>query len=366
MVYIPIAFQDYQKISWMFILKSAIKLSMKIEPLSKNKKEELELLHRREKDSRVCDRIKAVLLSSEGWTNRSIAQALRISDKTVVNHLADWVKEEKLKTENGGSESSLNENQTGSFEKHLLEKTYVKAAEICAYVWATYGISYTVSGMTKWLERQGFSYKHPKAVPAKADPQKQEEFIENYLALSSETPVNEPILFMDSAHPTMATKVVCGWIKKGMDKPIAQTASRTRVNVMGAIGLAEMKVTSCCPEYVNAETTVAFFDLLKAAYPEAPTIHIILDQSGYHKSKLVQEEALKKNIKLHYLPPYSPNLNPIERVWKVMNEKVRDNVFFSSAKEFRDTILNFFEHEINKITPFLRGRINDDFQTLKT
>ena len=77
-------------------------------------------------------------------------------------------------------------------------------------------------------------------MPAKADVAKQEEFIEKYIELVADTPANEPILFMDSAHPTMATKVVCGWIKKGVDKPIAQTASRTQVNVMGAIELTSM------------------------------------------------------------------------------------------------------------------------------
>ena len=48
-------------------------------------------------------------------------------------------------------------------------------------------------------------------------------------------------------------------------------------------------------------------------------------------------------ITLHYLPPYSPNLNPIERLWKVMNEYVRNNRFFKSAKEFKKEILTFFE-----------------------
>ena len=170
---------------------------------------------------------------------------------------------------------------------------------------------------------------------------------------------------MDSAHPTMATKVVCGWIKKGIDKPIGQTASRTRVNVMGAIELTSMNVVSCRPDYVNGETTVAFFDQLKAAYPLPPSIHIILDQSGYHRSQLVRDEALKRNIVLHYLPPYSPNLNPIERLWKVMNENVRNNVFFTSAKHFRDAISEFFETTILKIGQSLRGRINDNFQTIK-
>ena len=67
-------------------------------------------------------------------------------------------------------------------------------------------------------------------------------------------------------------------------------------------------------------------------------------------------------IELHYLPAYSPNLNPIERLWKVMNEEVRNNVFFSSAKEFREAIGNFFEAKLPKILPNLRQRINDNFE----
>lgn len=345
--------------------KSAIKHPMQIPLLTETQKQELESLHRRERDKRVCDRIKAVLLKSEGWTNRAIAQALRVREETVGQHLSDWLELEKLKPENGGSKSKLNASQSVKLECHLEAKLYVYVADICAYVAQVFGVSYTISGMTKWLKQHRFSYKHPKGIPAKADAQKQEEFIEKYLELVDSAAREEPIVFMDSAHPTMATKVACGWIKKGRNKPIAQTVSRTRVNVMGAVELTEMKVTSCCPEYVNAETTMAFFHQLRAAYPTAPKLHIILDQSGYHKSKRVQQVAEEMNIELHYLPPYSPNLNPIERLWKVMNEQVRNNVFFSSPKQFRETIANFFQHKIPQILPLLRGRINDDFQTLQ-
>ena len=338
---------------------------MKFCPLSEEKKQELELLHRYEGDRRVCDRIKAVLLKSEGWTNRTIAQALRIHEETVRQHLTDWTTDEKLKPENGGSSSKLTDLQLRDLDAHLAETTYTKVIDICAYVEETFGVRYTISGMTKWLKQHDFSYKHPKSVPAKAELAKQEEFIEKYLNLVADTPANEPILFIDAAHPTMATKVVCGWIKKGVDKPIAQTASRTRVNIVGAIELATMNVISCRPDYVNAETTVAFFDQIKTAYPKAPKIHIILDQSGYHRSQLVRDAALEKHIELHYLPPYSPNLNAIERLWKVMNEAERDNVFFSSAKMFRDAINNFFDVKSPKIAQSLRGRINDNFQTIK-
>lgn len=338
---------------------------MKFCPLSEKKKQELELLHRYEGDRRVCDRIKAVLLKSEGWTNKTIAQALRIHEETVRQHLTDWITDEKLKPENGGSSSKLTDIQSRDLDVHLAETTYTKVIDICAYIEVTFGVRYTISGMTKWLKQHEFSYKHPKSVPAKADLAKQEEFIEKYLNLVADTPANEPILFIDAAHPTMATKVVCGWIKKGVDKPIAQTASRTRVNIVGAIELATMNVTSCRPDYVNAETIVAFFDQIKTAYHGAPKIHIILDQSGYHRSQLVRDAALEKNIELHYLPPYSPNLNSIERLWKVMNEEERDNVFFPSAKMFRDAINNFFDVKLPKIAQSLRGRINDNFQTIK-
>ena len=338
---------------------------MKFSPLSEKKKQELELLHRYEGDRRVCDRIKAVLLKSEGWTNKTIAQALRIHEETVRQHLTDWITDEKLKPENGGSRSKLTDIQSRDLDVHIAETTYTKVIDICAYVEATFSVRYTISGMTKWLKQHDFSYKHPKSVPAKADLAKQEEFIEKYLNLVADTPENEPILFIDAAHPTMATKVVCGWIKKGVDKPIAQTASRTRVNIVGAIELATMNVISCRPDYVNAETIVAFFDQIKTAYPNAPKTHIILDQSGYHRSQLVRDAALEKNFELHYLPPYSPNLNSIERLWKVMNEEERDNVFFSSAKIFRDTINNFFDVKLPKIAQSLRGRINDNFQTIK-
>ena len=75
-----------------------------------------------------------------------------------------------------------------------------------------------------------------------------------------------------------------------MDKPIATTASRTRVNIVGAIELSTMTVTSEFVETVNAGTISRFFAKLKAGYPQAEKLHIILDQSGYHRSHAVKEQ----------------------------------------------------------------------------
>jgi predicted ArsR family transcriptional regulator len=85
---------------------------MRFHPLSEEQKKDLELRHRYEDDGRIRDRIKAVLLKSEGWKNKAIAQALRIHEETVRQHLTDWSTDEKLKPENGGSYSKLDDAQT--------------------------------------------------------------------------------------------------------------------------------------------------------------------------------------------------------------------------------------------------------------
>ena len=61
------------------------------------------------------------------------------------------------------------------------------------------------------------------------------------------------------------------------------------------------------------------------------------------------------------LPPDSPNLNSIERLWKVMNEEARNNVCFNTAKEFKTKIRCFFDERLPKISENLRTRINDNF-----
>lgn len=70
------------------------------------------------------------------------------------------------------------------------------------------------------------------------------------------------------------------------------------------------------------------------------------------------------NIELHHLLPYSPNLNSIERIGKVMNEVVRNNRYFASPKEFRQGIHHFFSEKLPVLAGALSCCINDNFQTL--
>jgi transposase len=333
--------------------------------LTKEEKSKLELRHKKCRDKRECDRIKAVLLSDEGWSSIMIAQALRKHEASIVRHLNDYIQSEKLNPQSGGCNGCLSEDETQELIQHLCEKTYLHQHQIIAYIKETYGVEYTVSGLNKWLHRHDFSYKKPKGVPHKFDEEKQAEFIKYYEVLKNSLDEDEPLLFMDAVHPTQATKITAGWIKKGVDKPIETTGSRTRLNIVGAIRLgclSEMIVDRY--DTVNGDSIIEFLNTTRDFYSTSSAIHLVLDGAGYHRSLKVVEEAEKLNIKLHYLPPYSPNLNPIERLWKVMNNYARNNHYFSKPREFRASIDQFFRLTLPDIAESLDGTINDNFQKL--
>jgi len=402
--------------------------------LTEAQKSDLEIRHRTEKNGKIRDRIKAVLLHSEGWSQKDIAQALRIHDSTVWDHLNEYRENEKLEIRSGGSVSKLGEVESKELELHLEKNTYASTKEIVAYVKEKYKINYTLQGMQAWLARHEFSYKKPKGVPAKFNKEKQEAFIEKYESIKDSLEDDEVILFMDSVHPTQETKISYGWIKKGVEKMIATVAGRKRINLTGAIELNTLSIITNEYETINASATIDFLEKVLDAYPSAKTIHMIVDGGRAHTSQevdlfLLKSDALNKaylkeeysiqlpsnttkltkkmkkalekvlekepslflnhtileregltaiqllqtlkkhpphpKIIMHVLPPYSPNLNPIERVWKIANEHVRNNVVFKSFSDFKEKMHHFYDVTWDTITDELKSRVTDNFQTLK-
>jgi transposase len=137
------------------------------------------------------------------------------------------------------------------------------------------------------------------------------------------------------------------------------------LNLIGALNLSKVsKPIIGSYTTVDHESIVDFLKQIRKYSGIKGTIHLILDQASYHRSIEVVNAASKLNIKLFYLPPYSPNLNSIERLWKVMNEYARNNKFFRTADEFRQKINDFFNITLPSIADSLSLKINDNFQKL--
>ncbi|MGC8483915.1 MAG: IS630 family transposase [Thermodesulfobium sp.] len=331
--------------------------------LTQQERERLIASHRKERDRKVCDRIKAVLLRDQGYSTQEIAKILLLDEETIRRHIQDYFLKSKLAAENGGGQSYLNKVQTAELIKHLEEKVYLYVKDICAYVEKVFRITYSISGMTKWLQEHHFRYKQPHGVPAKADKQKQAEFVAYYEDLKATKGVDEVIYFGDSTHPQHQTKLMCGWIKKGVRKAEKMTACQKRVNIIGALNIETKEIEARQVDWVNYASLKLFCEQLIEANPQARTIHLFLDNAGYHTGKLFKEWIKTTKIQIHYLPPYSPNLNPIERFWKIMHEQVTYNRYYEKFVDFKNALTGFFGR-MDDYQQTLNSRITDNFQKL--
>jgi transposase len=337
--------------------------------LSEQEKVELRVRHKKERDRRVCDRIKAVLLSDEGWTPQQIAKVLLISDQAVRGHVEDYKSLRKLKPKSGGSTEKLSKKQSEQFESHLEKHTYLYIKDMMAYMQIEFGVTYTVPGLRNWLQRHGFSYKKPAIVPGKASKEQQEKWLEEYEELREKLPVGETICFIDGVHPTHNVQPAYGWIKKGVRKEIPANTGRARLNLSGAIDITNHNILIREDRTLNAESTIEFFQNIEKSYPSKDRIHIFCDNAPYYRNKKVKRYLKLSKIILHFLPPYSPNLNPIERLWKWMKERVIYNTYYEHFEEFKGAIMGFFAllSTLGADCPLgqeLRSKVRDKFRPI--
>jgi transposase len=227
--------------------------------LNAEERKDLLVRHRGERDGRIRDRIKAVLLRDDGMSYGEIARVLFLSDEGVRQQIEDYLTQNgKLQPENGGSEARLTDEQAQKLEAHLEEKLYTRTCDIVEYVKETFSVAYSVRGLTKWLQLHGFTYHKPVGVPAKADGEAQKAWIAWYEKFKKSLRDNEKLLFMDGVHPTHAVRFACGWIKKGVRKEIPTNGSQKRLNILGALDLEDMAIHTQEYETINADAIIAF------------------------------------------------------------------------------------------------------------
>ena len=107
-------------------------------------------------------------------------------------------------------------------------------------------------------------------------------------------------------------------------------------------------------------STIALLMSIEALYPAMRLIHVFLDNARYHHAKLVRDWLAQpeRRIKLHFVPPYCPHLNPIERLWGLMHRNVTHNRCYATFNEFCDAMLGFLKEDVPRnLGRFMRRRI---------
>ena len=141
---------------------------------------------------------------------------------------------------------------------------------------------------------------------------------------------------------------------------------RQRVNINGAMnGEDPTDLVMDFTEMINAQSTIRLFKQIEAKNPFKTTIYVIGDNARYYNSKLLKE-WLKEHPRIKYmpLPPYSPNLNLIERLWGFMYRERLNNFYFETYDKFRMAIMEFFKN-IGTYREALRSLITWKFQIVQ-
>jgi len=138
---------------------------------------------------------------------------------------------------------------------------------------------------------------------------------------------------------------VTSWSKKGTKVVYSGYKYGTSVNCFGSLNLKTGELITTFPDKGNSETMIEHLKEVRKLYDKKIPLMFILDNATWHKSQVVKDFCQKNNITFIFIPPYSPEFNPIERIWSYLKSKVRQ-VFFPTAQGFRDFIFQLFK-EVN-------------------
>jgi transposase len=157
------------------------------------------------------------------------------------------------------------------------------------------------------------------------------------------------------------------WQFKGsrQTKKIMANTGRRRVNIIGGVNAVTMKVSTLVTgKNCDKSIIIEYLKKLRQQYPQKNKIYMILDNATYNRSKEVKAIAKSCNIELVYLPPYCPNLNLIERLWKYFKKEVVQNKYYEQFEEFETFIIAFFQ-DIHERIDDLTSLLNFKFGIIK-
>jgi transposase len=335
--------------------------------LSPQERHELRaVLHRSRHTAQEHGRAHAILLLDAGIPLLDVAKLLFLDEQTILNFFSRYQAgrlECLLHDGRHGKASKLTDLQKEQLREHVDSHLYTDCSLILSHILLEYNISYSLSGVKKLLHELDFVYKKPKHVPGKADREAQAEFVRRFRVVMADKSPETPVYFTDAVHPTHNSSPSYGWIKRGSEKELIANSGRQRLNIHGALNAETHDVITLPVESVNAAATVELLKEIDAAHPNAPSILVIADNAGYYHAEAVTGYLAsgQSRIQLWFLPPYSPNLNLIERVWKFFRKKVMNNRYYATFREFSEEALMFFDC-LSDYADELRTLLTHNFQ----
>jgi transposase len=164
-------------------------------------------------------------------------------------------------------------------------------------------------------------------------------------------------MYEDECHFRDGQTVHKTWFKKGQQKKVIVSGAPIFTSMFGAVNALSGEFLYQTAEKCNAQSFQVFLETILETHKGKKVI-MVLDNARYHHAKVLQPflEENSDRLTLFFLPPYSPNLNMIERVWKLVKESVLANCFYENLtcmiqaiQEFSDNLAANPERVLSRI-----------------
>ena len=298
---------------------------------------------------RVRKKCLVVYLRKNGYRREEVAKLLRIDEDTATNYTKKYDKSglPGLLEENYRQPKSQLEPYTEQLKKLFKKQLPHTVNQAIEMIDKETGIQLKPSACRVFLKKMGMKCRRCGVVPGKAmeddkQRQAQQEFHDNQLQpiLDEAKQGKRTVLFVDAAHFVMGAFLGMVWCFVRLLLPSA--SGRKRHNVLGAYDpILHEAITVTNDTYINQDVFCEFLEKIANAYANSGRlITLILDNARYQKCQSVANKAKELNIELLYLPPYSPNLNLIERLWRFVKKQVLYSKHYDHFDAFRNSINN--------------------------
>jgi transposase len=313
--------------------------------------EALELIERRERDAQRAKRLRIVILAMQGWTAPAIAMSVGLSRRVCQR----WIERfnecglEGLEDQRrSGRKATLTPDQEEQFRERLAAKPTpedrvctLRGVDIQRILEVEFGRKRSLAAVYNLLHRLNYSCLRPRPRHHKADPQAQAQFEADLPERLTRIAAVHPdkrvcVYFQDEARFGQQGTTTHIWASKGSRPTAVRQTEYEYLWVLGAVCPETGRAEGLLSPRLNTDVINAFLREFSNSLPDDEHAVLIWDGAGFHTSKKVRVPA---NVTLIQLPPYSPELNPLENLWHYLKSHYWSNRAYASYADLEATAI---------------------------
>lgn len=313
------------------------------------------------RDSKFIFRVATVNLVLSGMKASELSQYCGVDERTISNWVAkvdEYGFESLMAVKQTGRPPRLNKEQKEEIKFVLQEdpENYGyhiwDGISLSDYIGKRYDVKYGVRACQKMMHGLGFSLIRPQTHPSINEPdEERRKIFKDELRKAYDDP-DVVVIFQDEVHFNIQTTVTRRWAITGSEPKVGSYPGRQSVAYSGFVSPETGRLWVEKPEWFNYETTIASIRgfLESNPLPEGKRYCVVMDNAPWHKKalRLFRENPdeyadITSKAEFLSLPPYSPDLNPIEQVWRITRRECTHNRFFRGIEVLIEKLDTYFE-----------------------